>query len=93
MLSISRALMVNPDLLLMDEPTEGLAPLLVGNLRDVLRRFKEEALSVLLVEQNLGFALDLADYIYVMDQGKIVYESYPEGFRQDEQVMNQYLGV
>ena len=93
MLSISRALMGNPDLLLLDEPTEGLAPLLVNNLRDVLQSVKEKALSILLVEQNLSFALELADYIYVMSQGKIVYESSTEEFRQNEQVVYRYLGV
>lgn len=93
MLSISRALMGNPDLFLMDEPTEGLAPLLVDQLRDVLRIFKEKTLSILLVEQNLTFALDLADHIYVMNQGKIVYEYSPEEFRENEQVIYRYLGV
>ncbi len=93
MLSISRALMGNPDLFLMDEPTEGLAPLLVDQLRDVLRIFKKKTLSILLVEQNLSFALDLADHIYVMNQGKIVYEYSPEEFRENEQVIYRYLGV
>jgi branched-chain amino acid transport system ATP-binding protein len=65
----------------------------VDQLRDVLRIFKEKTLSILLVEQNLTFALDLADHIYVMNQGKIVYEYSPEEFRENEQVIYRYLGV
>ena len=93
MLSISRALIGNPDLLLLDEPTEGLAPLLVNHLTDVLRSVKEEALSILLVEQNLSFAQELADYIYVMCNGVIAYESSPEEFRKNEEAKHLYLGV
>jgi branched-chain amino acid transport system ATP-binding protein len=93
MLSISRALIGNPDLLLLDEPTEGLAPLLVNHLTDVLRSIKEKALSILLVEQNLGFAEELADYIYVMCNGVIAYESSPEEFRKNEEAKHLYLGV
>lgn len=93
MLSISRALMGNPDLVLMDEPTEGLAPLLVNNLRDALRSVKEKGLSILLVEQNLIFALDLADYIYVMSNGVIPLESSPEEFRKNEEAKHLYLGI
>jgi branched-chain amino acid transport system ATP-binding protein len=93
MLSISRALMGNPDLLLLDEPTEGLAPLLVSNLRDVLQSVKEKALSILLVEQNLSFALELADHIYVMSNGVIPLESSPEEFRKNEEAKHLYLGV
>jgi branched-chain amino acid transport system ATP-binding protein len=93
MLSISRALIGNPDLLLLDEPTEGLAPLLVDHLTDVLRSVKEKALSILLVEQNLSFAQELADYIYVMCNGVIAYESSPKEFRMNEEVKHLYLGV
>jgi branched-chain amino acid transport system ATP-binding protein len=93
MLSISRALIGNPDLLLLDEPTEGLAPLLVNHLTDVLRSVKEKALSILLVEQNLSFAQELADYIYVMCNGVIAYESSPEEFRENEEAKHLYLGV
>lgn len=93
MLSISRALMGNPELVLMDEPTEGLAPLLVNNLRDALHSVKEKGLSILLVEQNLIFALDLADYIYVICNGVIALESSPEEFRKNEEAKHLYLGV
>jgi branched-chain amino acid transport system ATP-binding protein len=93
MLSISRALMENPELVLMDEPTEGLAPLLIKNLRNVLHNVKKKGLSILLVEQNLIFALDLADYIYVMCNGVIAHESSPEEFRKNEEAKQLYLGV
>ena len=93
MLCISRALMGNPDLVLMDEPTEGLAPLLVSHLRNILQRVKKNYLSILLVEQNLFFALALADYVYVMCNGVIAYESSSEEFRKNEEVKHLYLGV
>ena len=93
MLSISRALMENPDLVLMDEPTEGLAPLLIKNLRDALHNVKQKGLSIFLVEQNLIFALDLADHIYVMSNGVIPLQSSPEEFRKNEEAKRLYLGV
>lgn len=93
MLSISRALMGNPELLLMDEPTEGLAPLLVNNLRDVLYNLKNKGLSILLVEQNIHFTQELADKIYLMNKGEIVYESSPEEFRRNDEIKQLYLGI
>lgn len=71
MLAISRALTIDPRLLIMDEPTEGLAPLLVETVRQVIDRLREQQLTVLLVEQNLQFALDVADRVAVMDRGNI----------------------
>lgn len=71
MLAISRALTIDPKLLIMDEPTEGLAPLLVETVRQVIERLREQQLTVLLVEQNLQFALDVADRVAVMDRGSI----------------------
>lgn len=93
MLAIARSLMVNPDLLLMDEPTEGLAPMLVKHLGDVLYGLKEKGLSILLVEQNLGFTQELAEYIYIMTKGEIVHESSPEEFKENEEIKHTYLGV
>jgi ABC-type branched-subunit amino acid transport system ATPase component len=71
MLAIGRALSIGPRLLIMDEPTEGLAPLLVETVRQVIDRLREQEMTVLLVEQNLHFALDVADWVAVMDRGEI----------------------
>lgn len=93
MLAIGRALMTNPDLLLMDEPSEGLAPVIVKELTQIIARLKDRGFSILLVEQNLSMALELADYVYVIDRGQIVYESLPEAFRSNVEVQAKYLGV
>jgi branched-chain amino acid transport system ATP-binding protein len=93
MLACGRALMGNPRLLLMDEPSEGLAPLMVKELGTVIRDMKAQGLSILLVEQKLGFALEHADYVYVLSTGRIVYEGNPLEFRQNEGVQAKYLGV
>jgi len=93
MLAIARALMTNADLLLMDEPSEGLAPILVEQLGDDLRRIKESGLPILLVEQNLGLAVDVADEMYIMDRGKIVFRGTPEELDADEELKHRYLGV
>jgi branched-chain amino acid transport system ATP-binding protein len=93
MLASARALIGNPDFLLMDEPSEGLAPLLVRELGHIIQQLKAEGLSMLLVEQNLPFALQLADYVYVMSKGRIVYEAPPHALAQNEEVKAQYLGI
>ncbi len=93
MLAIGRALMTNPSLLLLDEPSEGLAPKLVLDLAHALLQLKERGLSVLMVEQNLPLALRLADYVYVMSKGTVVFEGSPEALRRAEEVRLRYLGV
>jgi branched-chain amino acid transport system ATP-binding protein len=93
MLSIARALLTNPSVLLMDEPTEGLAPLIVRELGDFLDQLKQEGLSVLLVEQKLAFALKHADDVYVMNKGQIVHTDTPDGLWHNEQVKARYLGI
>jgi len=93
MLTISRALMTNPDLLLMDEPSEGLAPILVKEISHIIGQLKETGFSILLVEQNLPMALAVADYVYIVSKGTIVYESTPEELKKNEEVKNTYLGV
>jgi branched-chain amino acid transport system ATP-binding protein len=93
MLAIARALMTNPDLLLMDEPTEGLAPLLVRTIGDAILQLKEGGLSTLLVEQNLPFAIKVADFTHVLSKGQIVYSSTPSELWQNEEVKAQYLGI
>lgn len=93
MLAIARALMTNPKLLLMDEPSEGLAPLLVQDLRDQILELKASGLPILLVEQNLGLALAVADEVYIMERGEIVYHDTPDKLADDEEVKRTYLGV
>ena len=93
MLAIARSLMGNPALLLMDEPTEGLAPLLVKYLGDVLYDLKGKGLSILLVEQNLPFTEELANHIYIMLKGEIAYESSPDVFKENDEIKHSYLGV
>jgi branched-chain amino acid transport system ATP-binding protein len=93
MLAISRALMTNPDLLLMDEPSEGLAPTLVVELRRIIAQLKDRGLSILLVEQNVAMGLKVADYAYIISKGEIVFESTPKELRDNEALINRYLGV
>jgi len=93
MLAIGRALMAAPQLLLMDEPTEGLAPLFIEEIKRVILAIKREReTSLLLVEQNFQFVLDVADYIYVMNKGKMVYESEPPELEHNEDIKMKYLG-
>jgi len=93
MLNIGRALMTNPDLLLMDEPSEGLAPLVIREIERVVSELKKGGLSILLAEQNLGLALTVADYVYILDRGGIVYESTTEQLKVNDEAKLRYLGV
>ena len=93
MLAIGRALMSNPALLLMDEPTEGLAPLLVREVGRVIAELKRAGLSILLVEQNLPMAASVADRVHVLNRGQIVYSGRPAELLADEDVKSRYLGV
>jgi branched-chain amino acid transport system ATP-binding protein len=93
MLAIGRALVTNPELLLMDEPTEGLAPLLVREVGRVIERLKAEGLSILLVEQNLALALRIADHVHVLSRGRIVYSGAPASLERDREVKARYLGL
>jgi branched-chain amino acid transport system ATP-binding protein len=93
MLAIARAMLTGPDLLLLDEPSQGLAPMVVNAVMDTIRQLKKERVSMLLVEQNAEMALQLADRVYVIDHGTVVFEGTPAALRADRQVMTTYLGV
>ena len=93
MLAIARALMTGPDLLLLDEPSQGLAPLVVNAVMDTIRELKSQHVSMLLVEQNAEMALQLADRVYVIDHGSVVFEGTPGRLRADTQITSTYLGV
>jgi branched-chain amino acid transport system ATP-binding protein len=93
MLAIARSLLTGPDLLLLDEPSQGLAPLVVETVMSTIRELKRERVSMLLVEQNAEMALGLADRVYVIDHGTIVFEGTPAALRANEQITATYLGV
>ncbi len=93
MLAVARALMTNPRLLLLDEPSEGLAPLIVREIGRMLVRLKGQGLSILLVEQNVPLALRVADRVYVMSKGQIVYGGAPSELAANEDVKRRFLGV
>ena len=93
MLAIGRALLTNGRLILLDEPSEGLAPMIVREIGRILLALKAERLSLLLVEQNYHLALRVADRVYVMSKGQIVWEGTPAGLEADEEVKRRYLGV
>ena len=93
MLAIGRALIGNPELILLDEPSEGLAPLLVAEIAKTISEMKASGLSMLLVEQGLDIVLDISDYLFVMSKGQIVHESDPDTFKNNVDIMRKYLGV
>jgi branched-chain amino acid transport system ATP-binding protein len=85
--------MTNPDLLLMDEPSEGLAPLIIRELARVLKEISESGLSILLAEQHLGLALGIATDVYIINKGIIVFHATPDELKANEEAKNRYLGV
>jgi branched-chain amino acid transport system ATP-binding protein len=93
MLAIARALVANPLFLVMDEPTEGLAPALVAEVGALIRRLKDEGMSILLVEQNAAFAVKVADFVHVMSKGKIVHSSEPAALWENQEIKTRLLGV
>ncbi len=92
MLAIGRALMSKPKVMLLDEPSMGLAPIIVQEVFSTIRRLKETGITLLLVEQFAKSALEVADYAYVMDRGRIAIEGTPARLREDERVLAAYLG-
>jgi len=93
MLAIARALMGNPDLLLLDEPSDGLSPMLVRRVGEILQDLKRRSLSILLVEQNLHLALSVADRVCIMNKGLIVHQTSPIKLAEDEETQHRLLGV
>jgi branched-chain amino acid transport system ATP-binding protein len=93
MLTIARTLMGNPELLLLDEPSEGLAPLVVDHLEEQIARLKREGLTILLAEQNVAFSLALADRVYVLEKGAIRYEGAAATLREDEALRHDLLAL
>jgi branched-chain amino acid transport system ATP-binding protein len=93
MLAFGRALMTNPDFILLDEPFEGLAPEIVKDLSNRICEIKNSGLSILLVDQSIENALKLADYIYIMSKGKVVYEGTRDKIREDEGVVRSFMLV
>ncbi|MCZ6645526.1 MAG: ABC transporter ATP-binding protein, partial [SAR324 cluster bacterium] len=93
MLAIGRGLMTNPDCLLMDEPTEGLAPIIIQEVWHIISRLKEEGLSILLVEQNMALALKLVDYVHIISKGTVVHSCEPAALEANEEVKSRYLGL
>ncbi|MBM3528361.1 MAG: ABC transporter ATP-binding protein [Alphaproteobacteria bacterium] len=93
MLAIGRGLMTNPDCLIMDEPSEGLAPIIIQGVWEAVEKLKAEGLSILLVEQNASLALKLVDYVHVMSKGQVVYSATPDELRNNEEIKSSYLGI
>ncbi|MGM0718255.1 MAG: ABC transporter ATP-binding protein [Halobacteriota archaeon] len=93
MLAIARALVAGADLLLLDEPTEGLAPKIVEDVVNIVRELNESEITILLVEQNVTVCLELADRLYIIDQGRMVWEGTPDELRLREDLLDRYLGV
>ena len=92
MLSIGRALMANPKVILLDEPSMGLAPVIVQEVFNIIRRLKEAGTTLLLVEQFAKSALEVADYAYVMEHGRIALEGTPAELHKNERMLAAYLG-
>ncbi|WP_046867716.1 ABC transporter ATP-binding protein [Microvirga massiliensis] len=93
MLAVGRALMIDPELILMDEPTEGLAPVMVQHLESIISDLGRTGLAILLVEQNLYSALSVADRLYVLETGKVVHEASADAVRKDQGPLMRFLGV
>ncbi len=93
MLAIGRALMTNPELLLMDEPSEGLAPLVLREIRNTIGKLKRSGFSILLVEQNFRMVLTLSDYVYILSKGEIILGSTPAELKNNDEAKSRYLSA
>lgn len=92
MLTIARTLMSNPSILLLDEPTEGLAPMVVKEIQRLIEEARKDT-TILLAEQNLKFVLDLIDYAYIIDQGVVAYQGTPAQLENDKEAKERFLGI
>jgi len=92
MLTLARALMSRPTILLLDEPSVGLSPLIVNEIFDIIKQLNEDGMSILLVEQNVNKALQVADYFYLLDQGKVTFGGTPDQLQNDDIIKRAYLG-
>jgi branched-chain amino acid transport system ATP-binding protein len=93
MLSLGRSLMMNPDLVLLDEPSEGLAPLVVLHLMETIREIRNHGITILLADQNLKFCFGVCDRGYIIEKGTIVHEGTMDAIRSDEETVKRYLAV
>jgi len=93
MLAIGRGLMTNPDCLIMDEPSEGLAPIVIQGVWEAIGKLKEQGLSILLVEQNAALALKLVDFVHVMSKGQVVYSARPDELAANDEIKARFLGI
>jgi branched-chain amino acid transport system ATP-binding protein len=93
MLAISRCLMMKPKLIILDEPTEGIMPMLVAQIRDEIAAISKSGVSILLVEQNVRTALKLCSRIYVMEKGKIIFNGVTDHLKNEPEILNNYLGI
>jgi len=92
MLAIARALLMNPELLILDEPTEGLAPLIIKQIKDVLLKLKQSGMTILIVEQNFNFAMSLADQVTILSRGQVVWSGAKDAIENSTDVKDRWLG-
>ena len=93
MLAIARAMMLEPKIILLDEPTEGLMPRMVGQIREIITLLHQDSVAILLVEQNVPLTLDVSDRVYIMEKGLVRHHATAAELRADHAVIHQYLGV
>jgi branched-chain amino acid transport system ATP-binding protein len=93
MLAIARALISDPVLILIDEPSEGLSPIMVEKIAEVLKEIQKKGTTILLVEQNTDMALEIANRCYLMDEGVIKFEGSPEEIKKNEEIQREYLAI
>jgi branched-chain amino acid transport system ATP-binding protein len=91
-LAIARSLMAKPKLLLMDEPAQGLAPLVIKEIAEIIKKLNKSGLTIMVIEHNVRLALGLADKVFILDNGKLVFEGTPASFSEDEYTQKVYLG-